>query len=123
MSNRCKVRVKWICVSAVIAIVFIITMQANAKDIPLFPTETNCENYVDTPPSAQKSRVIDTISPKQISKNSKSTDAIKDTIRNDSMVSTVDTLSFKLFTITVHPKVNFSLIKSIIRLNCGKIEV
>ena len=96
MSNRCKVRVKWICVSAVIAIVFIITMQANAKDIPLFPTETNCENYVDTPPSAKKSRVIDTIFPMQISKNSKSTDAIKDTIRNDSTVNTVDTLSFKL---------------------------
>ncbi len=96
MCNRCKVRINGICLLAAIAIIFIITLQVNAKNIGFFAYQTFHENIVDTPPSSSKPADSVTLLSKKITDFEKEKTISKDTTKRDSLINTVDTLNFKL---------------------------
>lgn len=96
MSKRCKVRSKKTLASALIAIVFIITMQVNAKQHKA--NKLFLQSFaatVDSPPPVKVPKIIDTVSKKNPAVHIDSANAFADTIKNDSLL-TKDTFNVKL---------------------------
>lgn len=106
MSKQCKVRPKRISALALIAIVFLIAEQVNAKHkrTKLFfqPYTAN----VDTPPPSRLPGNIDTISKKKLIAPIDS--AAIDTTKKDSLAQAIDTLNIKISKDTLADPVSYS---------------
>jgi LPS-assembly protein len=96
MSKQCKVRSKIFAASALIAIVFIITIQVNAKHkwqkLSLQPYSA----IVDSPPPAKHPEIIDTVARKNSAAPADTANILADTTRKDTVVQAIDTLNVKL---------------------------
>ncbi|WP_018614575.1 putative LPS assembly protein LptD [Segetibacter koreensis] len=106
MSKQCKVRSKKILALALIAIVFLITIQASAKHKwskhYFQPTHT----IVDTPPPSRAPKEIDTSLKKNLT-TSRDSSAI-DTTKKDSLVQVIDTFKVKISKDTLSAPVTYA---------------
>ena len=96
MSKQCKVRSKKNLALPLFAIIFIITIQVNAKQrwhkIPF----QSYSAIVDSPPPVKRPEIIDTAAKKNPVAVIDSTNAFTDTTLNDSLAQLTDTLNVKL---------------------------
>jgi len=104
MSNRCKVRSKKISAFGLIAIVFIITLQVNARHRWNNYSFLSYGPSVDTPPPAKRPKLTDSVPVQNnsaidttlIGDTTRITDTTKiDTTKTDSLVQFQDTLNIK----------------------------
>ena len=108
MSKQCKVRSKKNLALALIAIVFIITIQVNAKDKRHRIPFQSSSAIVDSPPPAKHPKVIDTAVTKKISRPSDSSNALLDTTLEDSLGQATDTFNVKLSKDSLNAPVTYS---------------
>src|SRR5437868_3898013 len=106
MSKRCKVRSKRNFAFGLIAIVFIITLQVNAKNKGNTLHVLSYSAFVDSPPPIKRPKLTDSIS----KRNSSVTDTItvNDSTRKDSVVKVADTLNVKLSKDSLDAPVTYS---------------
>jgi lipopolysaccharide assembly outer membrane protein LptD (OstA) len=107
MGKRCKVRSKKISAFAIIAIVFIITLQVSAKHKTTALQNLSYSASVDSPPLIKRPKIVDSISTRNSSLNSDTT-ASSDTTRKDSSLQTIDTFHVKLSKDSLDAPVNYS---------------
>ncbi|MCW3113773.1 MAG: LPS-assembly protein LptD, partial [Segetibacter sp.] len=114
MSKRCKVRSKKNLAFALIAIVFIITLQVNAKqtahNLPFF----SYSSTVDSPPPIKRAKLVDSIPQRNSSLRDTVTTTdttrrpVNDTTKKDTLVKSIDTLNVKLSRDSLDAPVTYS---------------
>ena len=96
MSKQCKVRSKRNLAFPLIAIIFLITIQVNAKHKWQKVSFQSYSAAVDSPPPVKRPKIIDTAAKKNPVAVTDSANASSDTTLNDSLTQLTDTLNVKL---------------------------
>src|SRR3954465_13671212 len=106
MNKRCKVRSKTNFAFGLIAIVFIITLQVNAKNKWNKGHLLSYSAIVDSPPPIKRPKLTDSISKGKTS--ARDSVLASDTTKKDTLLQTIDTLNVKLSKDSLTAPVNYS---------------